>query len=271
MRRHRWCRRRSFRLAVVPAAFVVALPTLFAARLTAQQPLETETARLPRRGETVVSLTYEFQTSGQGTEHALPFALEYGITNRLTALVEPVFYTSIHPRGGVYATGLGDVEATLQWLALPETHRRPALALAAEAKIPTATNRQIGTGKADFTPYLIASKRFGKFDVHANVGYAFVGKPAGLPVQNTVSLAFALEDHLTPHVELVAEVLSTTAAAGAGEGEASARAPEIAGAEQVGMLGARYLFGRFTWLSLGVTYDNTKAVLLRPGITVALP
>lgn len=272
MLHHRSSPRRAARLPSGAALLVGLVLSLVRAHpLVAQQPLETETARLPRRGEAVLSTTYEFQTSGQGTEHALPFALEYGLTNRLTVLVEPVFFTSIRPRGGRNATGLGDIEATLQWLTLGETGHRPALALAAEAKIPTATNRQIGTGRADFTPYLIASKRFGPIDAHANLGYSFVGKPPGLVVQNTVNVAFALEEHLSPHVEVVGEVLSTSAAAGAGEGEASARAPELAGAEQVGMLGLRYLFGRFTWVSLGVTYDNTKAVLVRPGITVALP
>ena len=169
--------------------------------LRAQQPLETETARSPRRGETVVSLTYECQTSGQGQQHALPFAVEYGLTTRLTARVEPVFYTAIRPRGGTPATGLGDVEATLQWLALPATRVRPAVALAAEAKIPTATDRQIGTGKADVTLYLIASKGVGAFDGHVNGGHSFVGKPAGLAVQNTLNLAVALEAHLSPRVE----------------------------------------------------------------------
>ena len=37
------------------------------------------------------------------------------------------------------------------------------------------------------------------------------------------------------------------------------------------MLGVRYLHARHTWYSLGVTYDNTGAILLRPGITIELP
>ena len=151
------------------------------------------------------------------------------------------------------------------------TSARSAIALAAEAKIPTASNRQIGTGKADVTQYFIASKRVGAFDGHVDVGYSFVGTPAGLAVQNTRNLAVALEAHLSPRVELVGEALSTSAAAGAGGGEGSATAPEIAGAEPVGMLGVRDRGGRFPWRSLGVTYDNTQAVPFRPGGTLALP
>ncbi|HEV7994528.1 MAG TPA: transporter [Gemmatimonadaceae bacterium] len=244
---------------------------LGAARVDAQQPLETETARLPARGAVLVSPEYEFQTSSQGTEHALPFALEVGVTDRLALLVEPVFYTSIRPKTGPSASGAGDLEVTLQYLALRETASRPAVAFAAEVKVPTARNTLIGTRRTDFTPYLIASKRFRQFDLHGNVGYSFVGRPAGLVVQNTLNLALGLEDHVTPRVDLVAEVLSTTAAAGSDAGESSLTAPEIAGAEQVGMLGMRLAVRPRLWLSLGVTYDNTNALLLRPGFTFELP
>ena len=37
------------------------------------------------------------------------------------------------------------------------------------------------------------------------------------------------------------------------------------------MVGTRYLVRRGFWLSSGVTYDNTKAVLFRPGLTFELP
>ena len=259
-------------IRLIPLVSLVVAGTAVKARaLHAQQPLETETARLPARGALLLSGTYEFQTSPQGTEHAVPVALEYGITNRLTLLLEPVVMTAIRPETPPNATGLGDLEVTLQYLARPEQRLAPAIAFAVEEKLPTARNRQIGTGKADFTPYIIASKRFGRFDAHANVGYSFMGRPAGLAVQNTLNLALALEGYITPRFCTVAEVLSTSAAAGADGGESSVAAPEIAGAEQVAMLGVRYLHSRHSWFSLGVTYDNTGAVLLRPGVTLELP
>lgn len=218
----------------------------------------------------LLSPEYEFQTSSQGTEHALPFAFEVGVTDRIALLVEPVAYTSIRPKSGLAASGAGDLEVTLQYLARRETFSMPALALAAEVKVPTARNRLIGTGRADFTPYLIASKRFGRVDLHGNIGYSFVGKPSGIIVQNTLNLALGLEDHVTPRFDLVAEMLSTTAAAGSDGGETS-NAPEIAGAEQVGMIGARFAVRPRLWFSLGATYDNTNALLLRPGLTIELP
>jgi hypothetical protein len=257
------------RRSILPALVLAML--VAAHRGNAQQPLETETARLPARGAVLVSPEYEFQTSTAGTEHALPFAFELGLSDRLALLVEPVFYTAIRPKTGSRASGAGDLEVTLQYLASRETATMPALALAAEVKVPTARNRLIGTGRTDFTPYLIASKRFGQFDLHGNVGYSFVGRPRGISVQNTLNLALGLEDHLTPRFDLVGEVLSTTAAAGADGGENSPNAPEIGGAEQVGMIGARLLVRPRLWLSAGVTYDNNQAVLFRPGITFELP
>ena len=257
------------RHVVAIAATAISLLASQGSGALAQQPLETETARLPARGVLLSALTYEFQTSSQGTEHAVPLAFELGLTNRVALLVEPVLFTSIRPRIGRSATGIGDLEATLQFAVNGETRSVPAFALAAEIKVPTASDTLIGTRRVDFTPYLIASKAFGRTDVHANIGYSFVGKPQSVTVQNTINLALAVEHHATARLDLLAEVLSTTAA-GTGAAE-SATAPEIAGAEQVGMVGVRWALRPHRWLSLGVTYDNTNALLLRPGLSIEGP
>ena len=257
---------RSFALSLI-ATFALVTS---ASPVLAQQPLETETARLPVQGMLLFGSTYEFQTSTQGTEHALPFTFEYGVADRLALLVEPVLLTSIRPKVGRKATGVGDLEATLQYLARDETHSVPALALAAEIKFPTARDTLIGTRHTDFTPYLIASKRFGRFDTHANIGYSFVGKPRNVAVQNTLNFALAVEDHVTGRFDLMAEILATTAAGTSGVPEGSS-SPEIAGAEQVGMVGFRYAVHSRAWISLGVTYDNSNALLFRPGLTLETP
>jgi hypothetical protein len=257
------------RWAIAAPLVVTAIVALGVSIASAQQPLETETARLPSRGMGVIGTTYEFQTSSQETEHALPFTFEYGLTNRLALLVEPVLLTAIRPKSGRKATGLGDLEATLQFLVRAETKAFPAIALASEIKFPTARDTLIGTRRTDFTPYLIASKRFRRFDTHANVGYSFVGRPRNISVQNTLNLALAVEDNVTLRLVVMAELLATTAA-GSG-GPESSTAPEIAGAEQVGMLGFRYALRPRTWISLGITYDNSNALLFRPGLTFDTP
>src|SRR6195256_6409058 len=176
----------------------------------AQQPLETETARPPQKGAFEVQAAFEYQTSKEGTERALPFAFEYGITDRLSLMAEPVFYTAIRPKIGTRATGIGDLEVTLSYLFAREKGSRPALAVAGELKAPTARNILIGSRKTDFTTYLIASKRFGRFDAHANVGYTFVGKPAGANLKNFFNFALAGEYFVNPKFTLVGEVLENT-------------------------------------------------------------
>ena len=106
----------------------------------AAQILETETARPLGRGGWEVSGNFEYQASSEGNESAVPFAIEYGLTDRLEILAEPVAWTAISPNAGDHATGVGDLEMTLTWLAREETAKTPALALAGELKLPTANN-----------------------------------------------------------------------------------------------------------------------------------
>jgi Putative MetA-pathway of phenol degradation len=238
--------------------------------LTAQI-FETETARPLHAGELEVGAGYEFQHSSEGNETAIPFAFELGLTNRLGLLVEPVAYTAIRPNAGPSATGLGDLEITASYLLRGESGRMPALAFALEEKLPTARNNLIGTGKPDHAAYLIASKRLGRFDTHANVGYTIVGSPSGLTLSNRVMGALATELSLTPLTSLYGEVLASTAAGG-GEGTpvtpGTPVAPEASGDEIFGTFGIAHSFFPGSRFSLGLTRDNVGATQVRPGITL---
>jgi hypothetical protein len=239
--------------------------------LRAQQPLETETARPPKKGAFEVQTAFEWQRSKEGTERALPFAFEYGITDKLSIMVEPVFYTAIRPKVGTRATGIGDLEVTLSYLFAPEKGWRPALAIAGELKAPTARNALIGSRKTDFAVYLIGSKRLGKFDTHANIGYTFVGKPAGAQLKNFVNFALAEEYFVHPKFALLGEILVNSGSSP----EATIGTttlpppvtPEISSGEIVGMGGFRYRIRERMFFTLGVSYDNNHAVLIRPGLT----
>ncbi len=260
------------RYALVLLLSTLACLPLVSGRASAQT-LETETARLLSPGVVTVSGGYEFQTSSDGREIALPLAFEVGLGHRLELLAEPVPYTSIRPTSGRNATGAGDLEVTMTYLARQERGAWPALALAGEVKVPTARDQLIGTGKSDYALYLIGSTTRGRFSTHANVGYAILGKPAGVVVHNIFNFALAEEVGLTPTSHLFGEVLGSTAS-GAGEGEKPAPGPgqpivtsEIAGAQLVGTVGvAQTLFSSLE-LSMSVSLDNNAAVLLRPGFT----
>ena len=234
----------------------------------ATQPLETETARPLKKGAGTADIAYEYQTSSEGHEAAIPLALEYGITDRLEILAEPVPYTAIRPKHGAHSTGAGDTETTLTYLLKGETASAPALALAGEVKFPTAKKNDIGTGKTDYNLTLIASKKYGAWDTHFNVGYSVLGEPAGMKLKNIWNYALAGEYRLNSKYELVGEILGDTeSSAKAGDAGATAGAREAAGGEFVCMLGARYNAGKQIILGLGITYDNNQAFLLRPGLT----
>src|SRR5882757_10635871 len=104
----------------------------------ASQPLETESATVLQKRRQSVEAAIEYQTSSQGTETAFPFVYDYGITDRLELSIEPVLFSTVRPKMGKSASGFGDTEVTLKWLLLPESDQRPAVALGAELKLPTA-------------------------------------------------------------------------------------------------------------------------------------
>jgi hypothetical protein len=256
-------------ITVVAAIYLVVLPSTDIA--FAGQPLETETARLLPAGKLEVEGTFEYQTSSEGIETALPLLLEYGITRRLELAVEPVFGTSIRPKIGRHAAGVGDLEATLTYLLLNETPRRPAIAFAGEIKAPTAKDRLIGSGKTDYALYAIASRRFERFDIHANLGYTILGKPTGVTLNNIFSFGAAAEFHINERWDGVGEVFANTSAVpGSGEGgdgSSNVKTAELGGGEAFAMLGLRWHPARLVTLSLGAVYDNNSAFLLRPGVS----
>jgi hypothetical protein len=241
-------------------------------RASSAQVLETETARLRVKGAVQAGANVDLQTSTEGHELAIPFLFEYGITDRWELVVEPVAGTWIRPHAGRRAAGAGDTEVTLQYLAASETGRRPAMAVAGEVKIPSARNSLIGTGRTDVAAYFIASKRVGNLDAHLNVSYTVVGQPPNAPsLSNTIGGAFAGMYSLTTRWRVYGEVLTVTAATSQGEqtvlSSAGPLVPEAAGQELVGTIGTGVYLTPKLFLSLGISYDNTRAVLFRPGIT----
>lgn len=256
-------------LLVPTAAFAAVSASPLPARA---QILETETARPVGKGGLELGSNFEYQFSSEGHELALPFAFEYGLTDRLELLVEPVAYTAIRPKVGPRATGGGDLETTVTYLVKQETSGAPAVALAGEIKFPTTRNTLISTGKTDFAGYLIGSKRFGRLDTHADVGYTVVGRPRGAQLKNIFNFAFAWERALGASSELFGEFLANTAAGSGTEPTGPAAlgtvTPEAPSGELVASLGlAKYVTPSLR-LSFGMSVDNNGAVLVRPGLTI---
>ena len=255
--------------------FAVIVLSGFALGVSTAQTLETETARLVPAGWWKVGTAYEFQTSSQGREGAAPFLAEYGLSENLELVLEPVPYTSIRPRVGTQANGPGDFEVTLVYRFKQESRSVPALAFAGEVKLPTARNELIGTEETDYTAYVIASKHFGHFDAHGNLAYTVPGSPPGTHLNSIVDYAMALVYRPNPRWELFGEVLGNTSSGPEGEspnsGGAPAIVPEATGGELVGTAGmGRYVRPNLL-LFVTISYDSNNAVQIRPGLTFRFP
>jgi hypothetical protein len=239
--------------------------------------METETARVLKPGRIEVGTAFEFQTSPAGEEYALPMAIEFGVLPRLEALIEPVPFTSIQPKGGeTSVTDVGDLETTLTYLGVEEKQYIPALAIAGEVKFPTAGNSQIGSGEYDYRVYLIASKRFGPVDVHANFGYNITGSPPGVSTSNPIDVEAGAEWFVHPKFDLFGEINYVGSSSGSeNSAEGGVPAPgestvtaEIAGEELVGSVGVRAHAARHVDVFGSFSYDNNDAKLFRTGVTI---
>jgi hypothetical protein len=243
---------------------------LFIGRLHAQV-LETEDSWPLLRGQVELGGGLEYQTSKEGRESALPLSVEYGLSKRFTLLVEPVAFTTIHPKGARPITGFGDLEMTLFYQLVKETKSMPSISLSAEVKLPTAKNSLIGTGKTDFTPFLIASKITGKFFTSANISYTLLGKPKGVVANNLFNYALGTVFTASEKSIFFGEVYGNTSALGGkdvpeGTIVGTPKTTEISGGETVGAIGYGYYVNKNLLLSFGVSYDNNHATLFRPGI-----
>ena len=234
------------------------------------QELETETARLPKQGFAKIGTAFEYQTSQVGKEYAVPLVLEYGITDRLEFVLEPVLFTNIRSVGTPSATGIGDLEVTLTYLLTSESSAFPSIAIAAEIKAPTAKNTLIGTGKTDYAVYLVGSKKIGDFDVHANVNYTIRGNPVGASLMNTWFFAGAFDYNLSERYLLFGEIYGNTASIIGSESETALpissqtkQPAEASAGEIVGSFGAGYYLSPGLLGSLSLSYDNNNAALLR--------
>ncbi len=82
--------------------------------------------------------------------------------------------------------GLGDVLLRGTYLWFPEPGcQLPVVELSGRLKIPTANeDRDLGTGKTDFSLSLDLSRRLGIFTPFAGAGYRFVGTPSDSDIRN---------------------------------------------------------------------------------------
>ena len=246
--------------------------TLLSAHVHAQM-LETETARLlPARGWEL-GATFEYQWASDSTETAIPFQVLYGLTDSLEVQVEPVPFTQISPKQGSNATGLGDTEVTMTYLLTGKSESWCAFAVAAEVKLPTADNNQIGTGETDWTAYAIASKAIGNWDFHANLSYTLAGQPSGQTLPDFVGFNIAAVYRPNKEYEFFGEFLGNAASSGEGADTGAPGAgttTEGASNEKVVSIGFGKNFSNSVLWYTALSEDNNSATQIRTGFTIRL-
>lgn len=108
-------------------------------------------------------------------------------------------------------SGVGDLELTPSYMAVLEDACTPAIVLAFKLKVPTATNRDIGSGKFDYLPYIILGKTYGPWVFNANLGYNFITSTKDESLKNEFIYDLSVERKLTEKLSVYAEIFSNSA------------------------------------------------------------
>lgn len=190
------------------------------------------TAVVGEGGELVIENSLGLENDKDGTAWTLDMAILYTpeILSRFSLLLEPTLWEWDRPRDGEAVNGFGDVDLSLFYLLFLGSDVLPGVVVGTKVKIPTASNDDIGTGKADFSALLIVGKEFGELDINLELEYATFGQPdssssgddvlveedegadADFLTESseklkdqfiyTLSVDYGLTENLTPYVEL---------------------------------------------------------------------
>lgn len=227
--------------------------------LHADLVLETETAELGKQGDGLFSAAIQVERAKDGsTAYFTLNQFEYGVTDRAEILIEPFFYEWDRPKGGPSYSGVGDLEVTPSYMMVLDDPNSwiPAAVAAFKLKVPTATNRDIGTGEFDYQPYIILGKTIGWWTCNANFGYDFVTSPAHEPLKNQFIYDFSIQTKLTEKLTVFAEVFDNSSPA---KGESGTFAGAVA---------AEYEFNKNFNVFTSIGYDTDDVVTVRSGFNL---
>jgi hypothetical protein len=247
------------KIRTTPVAAIACL-CLFAMSATqsrADIALETETGDLGRKGESNFSQGVQFEKAPDGETAFLLNQYEYGITDRAEILIEPFLYEVDFPADGKMFGGLGDLEITPSYMVILEGRWNPAVVTSFKIKVPTAQNRDIGTGKFDYYPYFIFGKHIGTLDLNANLGVTFFGQPEEGPhLDNELIYDLALQFPITEQLQVIGEVFGNSAATADENGTFA------------GSAALEYEITKHFNAFVAVGYDTDKLFNIRPGFNI---
>ena len=120
------------------------------------------------------------------------------------------FEERLHVAGKEHENGLGDLVVGSKWAFLSETNGLPAQSIVFSVKFPTADDdKGLGSGEIDYDLTWIVSKRMTEtVGLHVNVGYTWVGEPAGEAVADIAHYGVAMDVQLNETGQWVGEVFA---------------------------------------------------------------
>lgn len=219
--------------------------------------LETETAQLGKKGTLGTSTGVQLERGKDGSTTAFTLnQFEYAVSDRIEILVEPFFYQKSKPKDAPSYSGVGDIEITPSWMIVEEAARVPAVVLSFKVKVPTATNRDIGTGEFDYQPFVILGKTSGPWTFNANLGVDFVTSPSDEPLKNQFIYDLSVERAITPKWSVFGEIFGNSSPA---DGEKSTFAGAIA---------TEYKLSEKSNVFVSFGYDTDRVANVRFGINI---
>jgi hypothetical protein len=186
------------------AALLLAATPAAQAKILKTRPTASDTWQFPA----TIGSGFEYAKDADGTEYDFPLLFEYNFSEQLKLVLEPNYVNFSSKLAGVSsARGVDDTEVSLEYEFLPERRYRPALSLETLVKLPTASNRNIGTGKTDYALGLIAGKDLVFMDLDFNVLYTYSGDRR---LKDSVEYSLAGEWPLSSRFSVEGEVVSAT-------------------------------------------------------------
>lgn len=159
--------------------------------LLSANPLRADVARsagttdiVGEGGELVVENSIGFEADNDGSNWTLDAAVLYSseFLPKFSLLLEPTLWEWDRPKDEAAVDGFGDTDLSLFYQLISEGEMAPGMVIGTKVKLPTADNRDIGTGKADYSALVIVGKEYGELNVNLELEYATFGQPAADPV-----------------------------------------------------------------------------------------
>lgn len=165
----------------------------------------------------VVGGGFEFETDSDQTQYDFPLFAQYSFTETFQLSVETALsHIDAKSQAASTLTGIDDLEAALEYEFIRERRFTPSFTVLGGARLPTASDSNLGSSGTDLTIGLIATKEINNFEIDFNAIYTASGDSGQ---QDILELPLALEYSLTHSFSLAAEIAPTLDMGGGGESQ----------------------------------------------------